>query len=98
MSCEMHLESVKNRLELLHMVLVFDSEISKRFKINDRILINQERGSLLDFVNYLFGEKELETVRKLRVPVELELKIQQIAIELKSKYIEVINPTILKEQ
>lgn len=98
MSREIQLESVKNRLELLHDVLVFDSDVSKRFKINERILINQERGSLYDFINYLSGNIEHEATRKLQVPLEVELKIQTIAIELKSKYIEVINPTILKEQ
>ena len=101
MSREIQLESVKNRLELLHDVLVFDSDVSKRFKINERILINQERGSLYDFVNYLSGNIEHEATRKLQVPLEVELKIQIIAKEIQKegiKQIEVNEPIILKQE
>ena len=101
MSREIQLESVKNRLELLQDVLVFDSDVSKRFKINERILINQERGSLYDFINYMSGNITHEEIRKLLVPLEVELKIQIIAKEIQKegiKQIEVNEPIILKQE
>lgn len=101
MSREIQLESVKNRLELLQDVLVFDSDVSKRFKINERILINQERGSLYDFINYLSGSITHEEIRKLLVPLEVELKIQIIAKEIQKEginQIEVNEPIILKQE
>jgi hypothetical protein len=94
MSSEMHLESVTNRLSLLNELLVYDSEVEKVFTVVDRIMINQERGALFDFVNYLFGSLPHEKVRTMRVPVELEQRIQQ----LRAKNIVVTNPIIIKQE
>lgn len=101
MSYETPLEIINERLELLHNVLVFDSEVSKRFKIGERILINQERGSLYDIINFIGGHIEKEQVRILKVSEQIEVKIQAAAIDCKLEYIkqiEVINPTILKKE
>ena len=81
-----HLENIHNRLQLLLSVLQYDTEEFQHFTVWERMLINQERGAMMDFKNYLFRELDFDKVRMFLVPDPLEEKIQTISktIELKS--------------
>lgn len=95
------IEAINARLEFLHDVLVYDADVNKRFKLTERIVINQERGSLYDYLNYYAGNCNYDDVRKLQVPPQLELKIQNVALEIKKEQInqiQIIEPIILKEE
>ncbi len=80
------LETLNNRLCLLMNVLQYDTEQGKKLTISERTLINQERGAMMDYINYLRQELELKKVRTFIVPEPLEIKIQSIAktIELRA--------------
>jgi len=73
------LETLNNRLCLLMNVLQYDTEQGKKLTISERTLINQERGAMMDYINYLRQELELKKVRTFIVPEPLEIKIQSIA-------------------
>lgn len=87
MSCESTTEQIANRLELLHEALVFCSETHQTFKTAERILINQERGSLFDYSNYINGYVTGNQVRSLQVPIMVEQKIKKIAQATNLKYV-----------
>lgn len=52
------------------------------FTINERILINQERGSIMSQQTHLVEGNNLEIVRSYVVPAEIENKIQFIKTKL----------------
>lgn len=72
-------EKCYQRLTLLHQALVYDSEEKKIFTDVDRIYINQERGSLLDQVNYCNKLLPANKVRDLTVPAAVNEKIKKFA-------------------
>lgn len=76
-----HLENIHNRLEILLLVLQYDSE-NPQLSVSERIQINQERGAMFDYKNYLFREMKFEDVRMLKVSQNLENKIIKIANEI----------------
>ena len=84
MNFDYHLENIHNRLQLLLSVLQYDTEETQHFSVWERMLINQERGAMMDFKNYLFKELEFESVRMFLVPEPLETKIQTIAKTIES--------------
>jgi len=74
-------EIINNRLKDLHNVLFYCSDLQtngKRmiFKPNERICINQERGSLFTQLSYLYGELNRDGVRNYKTPPDIEIKIQ----------------------
>ena len=79
----MHLEETNQRLDDLFAVLQYCSEANKSFSTFQRICINQERSALFDNKNYLFGRLPLEMVRRYKVPVELEKKVQDVLVKIK---------------
>jgi DNA polymerase III epsilon subunit-like protein len=85
MRFDYHLENIHNRLQLLLMVLQYDTEVTQDFTVWERMLINQERAAMFDFKNYLFKELEFDKVRMFLVPDPLEEKIQSIARTIESK-------------
>lgn len=78
MAFSYHLENIHNRLEILLLVLQYDAE-NPELSISERILINQERGSMFDYKNYLFRYMNFEDIRMLKVPQSLEDKIVKIS-------------------
>lgn len=48
----MNREEILQRLNLLYIVLQFSSQKTELLKVGERIMINQERGSLLYKLNY----------------------------------------------
>jgi len=73
-----HLESVKERLDLLLLVLQYDSQEEKHFTKGQRILINQQRADLEVFIRYLFKKENHNEVRFILLPKELDEKIDLI--------------------
>ena len=76
-------QSIYERLEDLHNVLVYCSELQLHgrmhvFKTGERICINQEIASLYDRRRYLFQEKPLKEVFVYRVPESIENKLKQL--------------------
>ncbi len=82
MSFEYNLDNINQRLTILLLVLQYDAQIQNYFTVWDRILINQERGSLMDFKNYLFSELDQTKVRMIKVPDIIEESIQEIINEI----------------
>lgn len=70
-------ENIENRLSDLYWALLYDSENSQ-LTVWERILINQERGSLFDNQNFNSGFLEQNQVRKYQIPDEIEIKVQTI--------------------
>lgn len=73
-------DTIKNRLENLHDVLVYDSDQqtwgrAACFTTFERILINQERGALLSQMN---KENQPPDIRHFQCPPKLEIKIRFI--------------------
>jgi hypothetical protein len=66
---------IQERLELLELVLHFDTEKLPTFTNADRICINQECGSLMDFRAYLRGQIDHSEVRLYHVPENINEKI-----------------------
>lgn len=69
------------RLEDLHNVLVYCSDLQKQgrihvFKIGERICINQERGALLSQLSHANNETFSHEVRDYNIPVAIEAKIK----------------------
>lgn len=86
MSFNYHLENIQNRLSQLLKVLQYDTEVFPIFTVWERMMINQERAAMMDYINYLFQELEFDKVRMFTVPGQLEEKIKYVAknIELKN--------------
>lgn len=69
------------RLEDLHNVLVYCSDLQKQgrihvFKVGERICINQERGALLSQLSHANNETFSHEVREYNTPVAIEAKIK----------------------
>lgn len=71
--------TVEKRLEELLLALQFDSQVSKRLTAFDRMLINQERASLLSAD---------PTVSPRPVPQKVELKIIALLAECRAQNFE----------
>ncbi len=69
---------IVDRLELLYTVLQYGSFKTATFSIAERILINQERGSLFELRASMSGEFPAEECRRYKVPAKLEQRIQEI--------------------
>ena len=74
-------EDIYQRLEDLHNVLAYCSELQVLgkiyvFKTNERICINQERGALLSQLSHMNQETFIHEVRHYQVPVTIEAKIK----------------------
>lgn len=86
------LEIINNRLQLLYKALQYDTYNTKKFSVMERIQINQERGALVDMLNYLKGELDADTgVRTLRVSARLDKKIVQVNSIIESNRAKIIN-------
>jgi hypothetical protein len=77
----MAVELIGTRLQDLFNVLFYCSDLQKEgkkmmFKANERICINQERGSLFTQLAHLQGEIKSSAVRTYKVPPEIEIKIR----------------------
>jgi hypothetical protein len=77
----MNNEDIYQRLEDLHNVLVYCSDLQKQgrihvFKIGERICINQERGALLSQLSHANNEVFSHEVREYKIPVGIEVKIK----------------------
>jgi len=73
-------DTIKNRLENLYDVLAYDSDQqtfgrAACFTTNERICINQERGSLLSQIN---PDNKEPDIRDYKCPPRLESKIRFI--------------------
>ncbi|WP_163401553.1 hypothetical protein [Flavobacterium fluviatile] len=71
-------EEINQRLEDLHNVLAYCSELQSFgkiyvFKVNERICINQERGSLLSQIN---SDNFPHEVRTYVIPASIEAKVK----------------------
>lgn len=74
-------EDTYQRLEDLHNVLVYCSDLQKQgrihvFKVGERICINQERGALLSQLSHANKETFSHEVREYNIPVAIEAKIK----------------------
>ena len=74
-------EDIHQRLEDLHNVLVYCSDLQKQgrihvFKVGERICINQERGALLSKLSHANNETFSHEVREYKIPVAIEAKIK----------------------
>ena len=74
-------EDIYQRLEDLHNVLVYCSDLQKKgrihvFKVGERICINQERGALLSQLSHANNEVFSHEVRDYKIPVGIEAKIK----------------------
>ena len=74
-------EDIHQRLEDLHNVLVYCSDLQKQgrihvFKVGERICINQERGALLSQLSHDNNETFSHEVRDYKIPVAIEAKIK----------------------
>lgn len=79
-------EAISSRLNLLFDALSFCSryqEVGRGyvFTINERILINQERGALMSQQNFLLENYD-QDIRYYQVPEDIEQKIQIIKSKL----------------
>lgn len=74
-------ENINQRLEDLHNVLVFCSNVQTQgrihvFKVGERICINQERGALYSQLSHANYETSSHEVREYKVPAAIEAKIK----------------------
>lgn len=77
----MSYEDIYQRLEDLHNVLLYCSDLQKGgrihvFKVGERICINQERGALLSQLSHMNQETFTHEVREYKMPVGIEVKIR----------------------
>ena len=77
-SFDYHLESVNNRLEILLLVLQYDSQETKHFTVWERMQINKERSAMQSFIDYLFREIEHSEINWFKVSEPTEDKILTI--------------------
>jgi hypothetical protein len=74
-------QDIYQRLEDLHNVLFYCSDLQKQgrihvFKVGERICINQERGSLLSKLSHAKNEIFSHEVRDYKTPTSIEVKIK----------------------
>ncbi|GIZ10255.1 hypothetical protein [Flavobacterium sp. UMI-01] len=74
-------EAIVQRLEDLHNVLAYCSDIQSNgkiyvFKLGERICINQERGALLSQISHSKGEIFPHEVRTYTIPPQIEAKVK----------------------
>lgn len=77
----MNIEQISQRLQDLHTVLCYCSDMQKEgriyvFRVGERILINQERGALLTQLSRYYGENRPEDVRTYELPAHIEAKVK----------------------
>lgn len=77
----MSVEEIQQRLQDLHSVLWYCSDMQKEgriyvFKTGERICINQERGALLSQLSRYTGENSPEDVRTYQLPAHIEAKVK----------------------
>jgi len=77
----MSYEKINQRLEDLHNVLSYCSDVQNRgkiyvFKVAERICINQERGALFSQLSALNGEIFKHEVRTYKIPPHIEAKVK----------------------
>lgn len=77
----MSYNQITQRLEDLHNVLSYCSDIQSRgkiyaFKVSERICINQERGALLSQLAIAENEIFPHEVRTYKVPAHIEAKVK----------------------
>lgn len=77
----MSYDKILQRLEDLHNVLFYCSDIQKEgkihvFKLGERICINQERGALYSQLSHANNEIFSHEVRTYKVPPAIEAKIK----------------------
>ena len=95
-------EDTYQRLEDLHNVLVYCSDLQKQgrihvFKVGERICINQERGALLSQLSHANNEVFSHEVREYKIPVGIEAKIKLTIEKIKAtEWGGFSNETILK--
>ncbi len=95
-------ENTYQRLEDLHNVLVYCSDLQKQgrihvFKVGERICINQERGALLSQLSHANNEVFSHEVREYKIPVGIEAKIKLTIEKIKAtEWGGFSNETILK--
>lgn len=74
-------ENIYQRLEDLHNVLVYCSDMQRQgrihvFKVGERICINQERGALFSQLSHANNEIFSHEVREYKMPVAIQAKIR----------------------
>lgn len=74
-------QDIYERLEDLHNVLVYCSDVQKEgkihvFKVGERICINQERGALFSQLSHANNEIFSHEVRSYKTPPAIEAKIK----------------------
>lgn len=92
-----HLEAIVERLKVLDNVISFlyeeipviingKKEMRKRDILTDgeKICVNQERASMREYRDYLFGNMEFKNVRIYRVTPTIEAKIKECLIIIKN--------------
>ncbi|WP_291122732.1 hypothetical protein [Flavobacterium sp. UBA6046] len=72
----MTIEQIQNRLAFLHLCLQFSSQEREKLTVYDRMLINQERGKLLNAIDFS------QTILR-PVPNAVEAKLTEIKILIK---------------
>lgn len=77
----MSYDKITQRLEDLHNVLSYCSDIQSNgkiyvFKVAERICINQERGALFSQLSALNGEIFKHEVRTYQLPAHIEAKVK----------------------
>src|SRR4051794_37687521 len=81
-----HLDATTERVGILLKVLQYDSEVERCFTTGERICINQQRGDLLRFKSYLFGEADHSEVRYYELPPIIEITVDVIAGRIKRNF------------
>lgn len=77
----MNHQEVSDRLDLLSSVIKYARVKTAIFSTGEIILINQERASLFEMLDYLSGIRLIKDCRCYRVPVAIENKIDLINFE-----------------
>lgn len=72
----MKTKEIKDRLELLHAVLKYCADTAKTFHAGERIMINQERASLIKSLTSTEPEQKISV--DFKVSSEIERKISDI--------------------
>jgi len=73
-----------HRNQMLHSVLEYDRMQAKTLTVGERILINQERGSLCEHLSKWRDEPRNQPLRNLEVPEPLEEKVQKLWEKIKT--------------
>lgn len=78
-------EEIKARLELLYTVLKYCADNVKTFDIGERIMINQERASLMNKLTSLNYKSTKEKLFDFKVSTKIEEKISTIKSKITQK-------------